>query len=184
MAQLATVNGRIGRIFNQSENRNTDKTTSMHDTHAQTGPRHSKTNNHHSSLTLTANQVNTENSEHNTHQQQKAMDDNNKNRQNTDKFTHYGRIKYRWGADDEMMKIINRRANSPETRELVERKIELTRPSHVQYQWHKNLESEIFLSRRPNDGDRKELKDRYTPTKKKNAETNILGANTARILAT
>ena len=35
IAQLATVNGRIGRIFNQSENRNAAKTDSMHDTRKQ-----------------------------------------------------------------------------------------------------------------------------------------------------
>ena len=48
IAQLATVNGRIGRDFNQSENRKTDKTANMHDTHTRTGTRHCKTNNCHS----------------------------------------------------------------------------------------------------------------------------------------
>ena len=33
IAQLATVNARIGRIFNQSEGESTDNTTNMHDTH-------------------------------------------------------------------------------------------------------------------------------------------------------
>ena len=56
------------------------------------------------------------------------------------------------------MKIINRRDNSPETKELVERRIELTKPGHKRYQWHKKLDREILLPRRPNDSDRKEIK--------------------------
>ena len=56
------------------------------------------------------------------------------------------------------MKIINRRNNSLETKELVERRIELTKPGHMSYHWHKKLDREILLPRRPNDGDRKEIK--------------------------
>ena len=61
---------------------------------------------------------------------------NNNNRQNADRFTD-GRLKYHWGADEEIMKIINRRDNSPETKELIERRIELTKPGHMRHQWHK-----------------------------------------------
>ena len=54
IAQLATVNGRIGRIFDQSEN---SDTANMHDTsYSWTGTRYSKTNTNHSNLT--ANQIN------------------------------------------------------------------------------------------------------------------------------
>ena len=56
------------------------------------------------------------------------------------------------------MRIINRRDNSPETKELVERRIELTRPGHMRHQCHKKLDREILLPRRPNDGDREEMK--------------------------
>ena len=55
IAQIATVNGRIGRIFDQSENSNT---ANMHDTRTQTGTRYRKTNTNHSDLKLTANQTN------------------------------------------------------------------------------------------------------------------------------
>ena len=110
---------------------------SMHHTRTRTGPRHCKTNNRHSKLTLTANQINTKNSERITHLQQRAMNDNNNNRQKTDKFTHDNRLKYPWGADDEIMKIINRRDNSPETRVLGERSIEITKPEIMRYQWQK-----------------------------------------------
>ena len=86
------------------------------------------------------------------------MADNNNNRQNPDKFNRDNQFKYHWGANDEIMKIINRRDNSPETKELVERRIELTKPGHMRYQWHKKLDKEILLPRRPNDDDRKEIK--------------------------
>ena len=51
-AQLATVNGRIGRIFDKSENSNT---ANMHDTRTRTGTRYSKTNTNHSNLTANQN---------------------------------------------------------------------------------------------------------------------------------
>ena len=86
------------------------------------------------------------------------MADNNNNRQNPNKFNRDNQLKHHWGADDEMMKIINRRNNSRETKKLVERRIELTKPGHMRYQWHKKLDREILLPRRPNDGDRKEIK--------------------------
>ena len=75
-----------------------------------------------------------------------------------DRFVFNDKFKYHWGADDEIMKIINRRDNSPETQELVERRIELTRPGHMRHHWHKKLEREILLPRRPDDVDRKEIK--------------------------
>ena len=71
------------------------------------------------------------------------MDDNNNNRQNTDKYTHDSRLKNHWDADDEIMKVIKSRDNSPETRELVERRIELTRLGQMRSQWHEKLEREI-----------------------------------------
>ena len=86
------------------------------------------------------------------------MTDNNNNRQNTDKFNCDSQLKYHWGADDEIMKITNRRDNSPETKELVERRIELTKPGHKRHQRHKKLDREILLPRRTNDGDRREIK--------------------------
>ena len=164
IAQLATVNERIGRIFNQSENSNTTKMDNMHDTRKRTGTSHCKTNNGHSNSTLTAHKTITDKNEQLTdpirfaNSEKKTMADNNNNRQNTDKFNRDSQLKYHWGADDEIMRIINRRDNSPETKELVERRIELTRPGHMRHQWHKKLDREILLPRRPNDGDRKEIK--------------------------
>ena len=84
--------------------------------------------------------------------------DNNNNRQNADRFTPDGRLNYHWGADDEILEIINRRDNSLETKELIQKRIELTRPGHMRHQWHKKLERDILLPRRPDDVDKKEIK--------------------------
>ena len=75
------------------------------------------------------------------------------------------------------MKIINRRDNSPDTQELVERRIELTRPGHMRHHWHKKLEREILLPRRPDDVDRKEIKriDIRLRRKEENRVTHIGG---------
>ena len=130
----------------------------MHDTRKWTGTRGCKTNNGHSNTTLTAYQTNSDKSKRTAYSAQKRMADNNNNRQNPDKFNRDNQLKYHWGADDEIMKIINRRDNSPETKELVESRIDLTKPGHMRYQWYKKLDREILLPRRPNDGDRKEIK--------------------------
>ena len=109
----------------------------MHDTRKRTGTNHCKTNNGHSNSTLTAYQTTTDKSEQLTNQsraantENKTMADNNNNRQNTDKFNRDSQLKYHWGADDEIMGIINRRDNSPETKELIERRIELTIPGDI-----------------------------------------------------
>ena len=130
----------------------------MHDMRTRTGTRNSKTNTNHSNLNSTANQINnTIHGQRKTHIEL-TMDNNNNNRQIPHRFVLYDKLKYHWGADDENMKIINRRDNSPETQELVERRIELTRPGHMRHHWHKKLEREILLPRRPDDVDRKEIK--------------------------
>ena len=104
--------------------------------------------------------------------------DNNNNRQNANRLTD-GRLKYHWGAADEIMKIINRRDNSPETKELTERRIELTKPGHMRHQWHKKLEREILLPRRPDHVDSKEMKriDIRLQRKDENRVTHIGGGH-------
>ena len=74
IAQLATVNGRIGRIFDQSENSNT---ANMHDTRTRTGTRYSKTNTNHSNLT--ANQINNTIQDNRKSHIELTMDNNNNN---------------------------------------------------------------------------------------------------------
>ena len=75
------------------------------------------------------------------------------------KYTRESTLRYNRGADNEIMKTINRQDNSPETSELVERRrIELTKRGQIRYSWHKRLEREILLTRRPGDTDRREIK--------------------------
>ena len=82
IAQLATVNGRIGRIFDQSE---TSDTANMHDTRCSwTGTRYSKTNTNHSNLT--ANQINNTIHDNCKSYSEPKMDNNNNNRQIPDRF--------------------------------------------------------------------------------------------------
>ena len=112
------------------------------------------------------------------------MDDNNNNRQNSDKYSRDSRIKHHWGEDDEIMRIINKRDNSRETREVVDR-FELTKPGHMSYQWHKKLEREILLPRSPDEGDRKEIQriDNHVRRKEECRDTH-LGADISRSSAT
>ena len=56
-----------------------------------------------------------------------------------------GQLRYHWGADDEIMTIMKRREKSPETTELVRRRIELARPGAMRPQWNKNLGRKIYL---------------------------------------
>ena len=128
----------------------------MDDTRTRTGTRYSKTNTN--LFNLTANQSNNTIHDNRKSHIDLTVDNNNNNRQISDRFASNDKLKYHWGADDEIMKIINRRGNSPETQELVERRIELTRPGHMRHHWHKKLEREILLPRRPDDVDRKEIK--------------------------
>ena len=78
--------------------------------------------------------------------------DNNNNRQNSDKircnpdkYTRESTLRDHWGADDEIMKIIKRRDDSPETSELLERRRKLTEPGQMRYSRHKILEREFLL---------------------------------------
>ena len=69
-----------------------------------------------------------------------------------------GRLKYHWGADDTIMKIIKRKDNSPETRDLVRQRIALTKPGNMRHHYNKKLERQILVPRRPDEEERKEVK--------------------------
>ena len=73
----------------------------------------------------------------------------NNNDNNARVFRIDGQLRYHLGANDEMMTIINRREKSPETAELVRRRIELARPGAKRPHWNKNLGRGIYLPRRP-----------------------------------
>ena len=67
----------------------------------------------------------------------------NNNDNNARFFLTDGQLRYHWGADDEIMNIINKREKSPETTKLVRRRTELARAGAMRPQWNKNLGREI-----------------------------------------
>ena len=56
------------------------------------------------------------------------------------------------------MRILKRRDNSPETRDLVEQRIALTKSRNMRHHYNKKLERQILVSRRPEEEERKEVK--------------------------
>ena len=147
IAQLATVNARVGRFFNQSETENAVNKTSMHDTRTLIDTRHCRTNkshidsNYHSLQSLEnesdSNYSSLQLSKYETTVNHSRMNNNNDENQNTRQFRNDRQIRYHWGADDEIMAIINNREKSPKTTELERRQTELARPGAMRPQWNK-----------------------------------------------
>ena len=69
-----------------------------------------------------------------------------------------GRIKFHWGTDDTIMRIIIRRDISPETRDSVKQRIALTKPENMRHHYSKKLERQFLVPRRPDEEERKEVK--------------------------
>ena len=99
----------------------------------------------------------------------------NNNNNNARFFRIDGQLRYHWGADDEIMTIMNGREKSPETAELVRRRIELARPGAMRPQWNKHLGREMYLSRRPEENERREIKRINLQLKRKERDTHIDG---------
>ena len=97
----------------------------------------------------------------------------NKNDNNAHFFRIDGQLRYHWGADDEILTIINRREKPPETTELVRKRIELARPGAMRPQWNKNLGREIYLPRRPEENERREIKRIDLQLKRKERDTHV-----------
>ena len=148
IAQLATVNSRMGRFFNQSDDANTTNETNMHGTRSLIDTRHRQTNNGHI------------HSIYRTEQHFLEIDHSEINYidNNARLFRIEGQLRYHWGADDEIMTILNRRDKAPKTRELVRRRTELARPGAMRPQWNKNLGRDIYLPRRPEENEKREIK--------------------------
>ena len=89
----------------------------------------------------------------------KTMDNNNNNEdiQEPERYPRdqEERLKYHWGADDTIMKIIRKKDNSPETRDLVRQRIALTKPGNICHHYNKKLERQILVPRRPDEEERK-----------------------------
>ena len=165
IAQLITVNARIGRIFNQSNLTNTDNETNMLGTRSLIETRRRQTNNSHTHFNYRIEQ----------HSAEIDNSEMNNNDNNARFFRMDGQLRYHWGADDEIMNIINRREKSPETTNLVKRRIELARPGAMRPQWNKNLGREIYIPRRPEEDERREIKRIDIQLKRKERESHIGG---------
>ena len=85
-----------------------------------------------------------------------------------------GQLRYHWGADKEIMAIVNKRGKSPETSELVTRQIELAKPGAMRPHWNKNLGREIHVPRRPAENTRCEIKRIDFQLKKKESLTSAV----------
>ena len=96
-------------------------------------------------------------------------------KQNAQYFRVEGQLRYHWGADEEIMSIINKRDKLPETSELVTRRIKLARPGVMRPHWNKNLGREIYVSRRPEENERREIKTIDLQLKRKERESRIGG---------
>ena len=103
IAQLAPVNARIGRIFNQSDDANTTNEINMHGTRSLIDTRRRQRNNGQ----IYSNYRTEQHSLENDHSEM------NNNDNNACFFRKDGQLRYHWGADDEIMTIINRRKTSP-----------------------------------------------------------------------
>ena len=64
---------------------------------------------------------------------------------------------FHWGATAEIMQIIQRREKSPETRRLVERRLEIARPGTMRRRYDQTAQQTIFVPSRPNKRSREEI---------------------------
>ena len=64
---------------------------------------------------------------------------------------------FHWGATAEIMQTIQRREKSPETRRLVERRLEIARPGTMRRRYDQNAQRTIFVPSRPNKRSREEI---------------------------
>ena len=104
------------------------------------------------------------------------MNDNrNENNQNAHFFRINSQLSNHLSADDETMAIINRTETSPETTELVGKRIDLARPGAMRPQWNRNLGRDIYYLRRPEEDERREIKKIDLQLKRKEMEEHIGG---------
>ena len=93
----------------------------MHDTRSLIDTRRHQTNTRHIDSNYPAQQLHSNTYTNKNHSEME-------NDQNARYFRVDGQLRYHWGADQEIMTIINKRDKSPETSELVTRRIELAKP--------------------------------------------------------
>ena len=78
-------------------------------------------------------------------------------------------------ADDDLIAIFNSREKSPETTELVRRRIELARHGATRPQWNRGLGRKIYVPRIPEEDKRREIKRNDIQLKRKQEQSLIGG---------
>ena len=88
----------------------------------------------------------------------KSLNQTQKSRKLNTEFTEIDRENfYHWGATREIMEIIRRRNNSPETRRLVEQRNQLSRPGTLRRRYDQYTQRTVFALSRPNKRSREEI---------------------------
>ena len=64
---------------------------------------------------------------------------------------------FQWGASAEIMQFIQRREKSPETRRLVEKRLEIARPGTMRRRYDQNAQRTIWVPSRLNKRSREEI---------------------------
>ena len=143
----------------------------MRDTRSLIDTRRYQTNKSHNDSDYRAQQLhsNKDTSSINNHHSEMNKD------QNARYFRVEGQLRYHWGAEQEIVAIINRSDKSPETSELVTTRIDLAIPGAMRPLWNKNLGREIFVPSRPEENERREIKGIDLQLKKKQRESHIGG---------
>ena len=88
----------------------------------------------------------------------KSLNQTQKNRKLNTEITEIDRENfYHWGATREIMEIIRRRNNSPETCRLVEQRNQLSRPGTLRRRYDQYTQRTVFAPSRPNKRSREEI---------------------------
>ena len=77
------------------------------------------------------------------------MENNNNDRsQNSHRFPRVedGRLRYHWGVDDRIMRIIKKRYNSPETQDSIETRIEMAKPGNKRHHYNDKVKRQILVT--------------------------------------
>ena len=64
---------------------------------------------------------------------------------------------FHWSATAKIMQVIDRREKSPETRRLVEKRLEIARPGTMRRRYDKNAQRTIWVLSRPNKRSKEEI---------------------------
>ena len=157
LTEHADLNSKYGRIFtNQSQQTPNNKTMREHNLNNQSEAKRTFEKKRH------VNKINeqAETSPKNNaikFKPQKELPLRNFQTLQTSSAEEMDRYYFHWGATAEIMEIIRRREKSPETRRLVERRLEIARPGMMRRRYDQNAQRTIWVPSRPNKRSREEI---------------------------